>query len=123
MLKVFLCQQKAGLDESDIHATGDAIFSRLPGLLGDDVREIPGASEMTLARNTAAWCLGYDITMMSEADAVVFAPGWEQSKDCRIQHHICEEYGIPYMNLTKVSDEYWPLIGSKERTECIRLRN
>ena len=30
---------------------------------------------------------------MSEADAVVFMPGWENARGCRIEHEIALEYG------------------------------
>lgn len=37
--------------------------------------------------------LGESIKKMSEADAVVFMPGWENARGCRIEHEIALEYG------------------------------
>lgn len=36
--------------------------------------------------------LGYDIDKMAEADVVVFAPGWENSRGCKVEFHIASEY-------------------------------
>lgn len=32
---------------------------------------------------------------MSGADLVVFAPDWHTARGCRIEHLVCELYGIP----------------------------
>ena len=39
--------------------------------------------------------LGKSISLMSDADLVVFAPGWENARGCRIEHEVAKEYGIP----------------------------
>lgn len=39
--------------------------------------------------------LGKSIFLMGEADLVVFAPGWENARGCRIEHQVTKEYGIP----------------------------
>lgn len=31
---------------------------------------------------------------LAEADAVIFAPGWETARGCRMEHLAAEEYGI-----------------------------
>lgn len=38
--------------------------------------------------------LGKSISLMGEADLVVFAPGWEDARGCRIEHAVAKEYGI-----------------------------
>lgn len=38
--------------------------------------------------------LGKSISLMSEADLVVFAPGWENARGCRIEHEVAKEYGL-----------------------------
>ena len=39
--------------------------------------------------------LGKSISLMSDADLVVFAPGWENARGCRIEHEVAKEYEIP----------------------------
>ena len=38
--------------------------------------------------------LGKSISLIGEADLVVFAPGWENARGCRIEHEVAKEYGI-----------------------------
>lgn len=38
--------------------------------------------------------LGRSIEKMAEADAVIFAPGWQAARGCRIEHAAAEAYGI-----------------------------
>ena len=38
--------------------------------------------------------LGKSISLMGEADLVVFAPGWENARGCRIEHEVARKYGI-----------------------------
>ena len=38
--------------------------------------------------------LGKSISLMGEADLVVFAPGWENARGCRIEHEVAKKYGI-----------------------------
>ena len=38
--------------------------------------------------------LGKSISLMSDADLVVFAPGWENTRGCRIEHEVAKKYGI-----------------------------
>ena len=39
--------------------------------------------------------LGKSISLMGEADLVVFAPGWQNARGCRIEHEVAKDYGIP----------------------------
>lgn len=39
--------------------------------------------------------LSKSISLMSDADLVVFAPGWEKARGCRIEHEVAKEDGIP----------------------------
>lgn len=38
--------------------------------------------------------LGKSISLMGEADLVVFAPGWADARGCSIEHEVAMEYGI-----------------------------
>lgn len=44
--------------------------------------------------NYGAWYLGKSITLMSQADLVYFVDGWSESRGCRLEHLIAEDYGI-----------------------------
>jgi hypothetical protein len=34
------------------------------------------------------------LDLMAEVDLVYFMPGWENARGCRIEHEVCQEYGI-----------------------------
>ena len=38
--------------------------------------------------------VGQSISMMAQADLVVFVKGWEADKECKIQHMCATEYGL-----------------------------
>ena len=40
------------------------------------------------------------IEMMADADAVVFAPGWEDGRGCKIEQECAKAYDIPRLYLT-----------------------
>lgn len=49
--------------------------------------------------NIAVYCLGRAILKLSEADLVVFTPGWEAARGCRIEHTIAQDYDLKIMFL------------------------
>ena len=51
---------------------------------------------------TPLWYLGESIKLLGSADVVVFAPGWENARGCRIERRCAIEYGIPMLNLENV---------------------
>ena len=54
---------------------------------------------------TPLWYLGESIKLLGSADVVIFAPGWENARGCRIERRCAEEYGIPMLNLGNVTTE------------------
>lgn len=52
-----------------------------------------GADEKPLA------CLGRALMLMSEADYVVFTPGWKEARGCVIEHLCCREYCLSFLEL------------------------
>lgn len=43
------------------------------------------------------WFLGKALELLSTADIAYFAPGWEEARECRIEHECAKEYGIQIM--------------------------
>lgn len=43
-------------------------------------------------------CLAESIKLLSICDAAFFAPGWENSKACKLERAICEAYKIHIYN-------------------------
>lgn len=45
------------------------------------------------------WYLGDSISLMDEADVVVFVPGWTKAKGCRIEHTVALTYGKEILHI------------------------
>ena len=43
--------------------------------------------------------LAKSLEAMADADVVVFMPGWEQARGCRIEHNVAKEYNKEIMEL------------------------
>lgn len=41
--------------------------------------------------------LGKAVSMMAEADLVVFVTGWEEARGCEVEHRVAKNYNIPYL--------------------------
>lgn len=44
--------------------------------------------------NEPVWSLGKSIEKLATATLAYFDEGWENARGCRIEHRICEDYGI-----------------------------
>lgn len=92
-----------GLTDEAIKERQQKIFKKFSTeesvLLDTVVNEAPEGS------NEACFCLGRSIMMLSEADVAIFAVGWEKARGCVIEHKVCEEYGIPFINDFEDVDE------------------
>ena len=61
-----------------------------------------------LIRNTSPkeahkslWYLGASLVLMSQADIVYFAEGWEYARGCIIEHRCVDLYGLDYLECGK----------------------
>ena len=64
-------------------------------ILKDDVEVIESFFEkVPNVKTKPLWYLGESIKLLSEADVVSFAPGWENERGCKIEHTCAVEYGI-----------------------------
>ena len=48
---------------------------------------------------TPLWYLGESLKLLGTADFVVFAPGWQDYRGCRIEHDAAVTYGIPIVEV------------------------
>lgn len=59
------------------------------------------------------WYLAKSIEMLTQANFVIFAPGWKNASGCIVEHMICALYDIPYAEL------HVPEIPNLENAEVI----
>ena len=99
-MKVFISQPMAYYADNVIEQVREHIcelFSiKNEDLIDSFVKTVPEG-----IKNNSVWCLGDSIRLMATADLVIFAPGWEEARGCRIEHKVCEEYGIPFTEVPK----------------------
>lgn len=46
------------------------------------------------SKNEPLYMLGRSLMLMAEADVVIFCPGWEKARGCRIEHDAALMYGV-----------------------------
>ena len=59
------------------------------------------------------WYLAKSIEMLTQANFVIFAPGWKNASGCIVEHMICALYDIPY------GEVHVPEIPNLENAEVI----
>lgn len=102
MIRVFISQPMRGFSESEIELVRSIATTDIKQRLGDDVIIIDSVrkqGEYINRKQTlgALWQLGHCIELLSTADVVYFARGWQESRGCRIEHLCAQEYGITTM--------------------------
>ena len=99
-LKVFVSVPMNGWSDSEIAAEVSVMLHRLQSnhieteLIDSFVQEDAPVN----GNRSGIWYLGKSLLSLATADAACFAEGWEQSRGCRIEHAVCEEYGIPILS-------------------------
>lgn len=107
-MKVFISQPMRGRSEEAIERERSLILDSLPSLLGEsDILEIPKLSKLVSASNKPLCCLGMSMQDLSNADLVVFAPGWRDARGCILEHAACLLYRIPYVEVLNASGGYY----------------
>lgn len=99
-LKVFISQPMRGKSYEEIEKERQSILKFAGEILGE-CREIASHfKEESVAKMLPLDCLGNSIKLMSFADVVIFAPGWEDARGCRIEHECALQYGYRIIDLS-----------------------
>lgn len=94
-MKVFISQPMNGLPEEEVIAVRKRAIETIEHVYGK-VEIIESYIHENVPKNAGRlWHLGESIKLMSEADLVVFCPGYENARGCRIEEAVCDEYDIP----------------------------
>lgn len=103
-MKVFISCPMKGLSDSEIlKIREDAKNKVKERFKGEDLTFINSYfKEFNLPENNmniGIYYLGRSILKLSEADLVVFTPGWETARGCRIECTIAKDYDLKIMFL------------------------
>ena len=98
-MKVMISQPMNGVPDSEVKKIQNDLKERFAKynieVIDSFLTEVPD----TEIKNPRLFYLGRTIqNFLSDVDAVYFCTGWERAKGCRIERHICEEYGIPILD-------------------------
>lgn len=94
MKKLFISQPMRGKTDEEILKERETAIAKAKEHLNDDVEVIDSFFQSAPAEAKPLWFLGKSLELLSDADVVYFAPGWEDARGCRIEHTSAEEYGI-----------------------------
>ena len=94
MKKLLISQPMNGKTNEDIKKAREKAIKSAVHHLGEEVEVIDSFFKDAPYGANPLWYLGKSIELMSEADAVFFAKGWEGARGCRIEYTCAIEYGI-----------------------------
>lgn len=94
MKKLFISQVMRGKTDKEILAEREKAIKEAEKIIGEPVEVIDSFFQSAPVDAEPLWFLGKSIELLSTADVVYFAPGWEEARGCRIEHECAKEYGI-----------------------------
>lgn len=98
MKRVFISQPMNGRPDQEIKKERKMLLNRAALAMGETVEEVDSFFENVPHDARPLWFLGKSLELLSTADVVVFADGWEYARGCRIEHTCAIEYGIPILD-------------------------
>lgn len=97
MRKLFISQPMAGKTHAQILAEREAALEMAHKLFGD-FELIDSVFDLDAqSKNVGLHYLGRSLTLMAEADIVMFCPGWENARGCKIEHDCALAYGVGFI--------------------------
>ena len=97
MKRVFISQPMNGKTEEEIVNTREKAKNEIARYYPHEEITVLHSliqTEPSEGRNKALWCLSQSLEIMSQADVVYFAAGWENARGCRIEHECAMAYDI-----------------------------
>ena len=99
-MKVFISQPMNGRTEDEVLAERKDICDKFH--ISDDELIDSYEKDYSLFKdcnNINVGYLGDSIRLLGYADLVIFAPYWNRANGCKIEHSVCEAYGINYIEI------------------------
>ena len=93
MKKVFISQPMNNKTEEEIRVDRKKLTVMTKALFDEEIKIIDSYFPNVNGKEKPLHLLGKGIELMANADAVVFAKGWQDYRGCRIEHTCAFEYG------------------------------
>jgi len=97
MKKLFISQPMKGKTNEEILEVREKIVEMAQMMFGETFEVIDSFFKDEPADAEPLWYLGKSLQLLSTADLVIFAPGWEDARGCKIEHTCAAEYGRDYI--------------------------
>lgn len=94
MKRLFISQPMNSRTDAEIEAVKQQAVLEAKRLLNEDVCVINSYIKDAPHYMKPLWLLGESLKLLSTADVVYFAEGWEAMRGCRIERLCAQEYGI-----------------------------
>ena len=94
MKKLFISQPMRGKTDEEILAVREKAIASAEEHLGEKVEVINSYFQDAPTGAKPLWLLGKALELLSVADVVYFAPGWENAPGCKIENTCAIMYGI-----------------------------
>lgn len=96
-MKIFISQPMNGKTDEDIVAKREALIALAKEKYGEVevIDSFPKDPELEAKGQIAM--LGHSISMMADADLVVFAKDWTRARGCRVEQQVAKQYEIPIL--------------------------
>jgi hypothetical protein len=95
MKKLFISQPMRDKTDDEIKSERNKIIQKVKEEYPDEEIEVIDSFFETAPHNAKPlWFLGKSLELLSTADIVYFAKGWEEYRGCSIGHKCAIEYGI-----------------------------
>lgn len=91
-MKLMISQPMRGKTGQEIQAERIPVIQELKKQ-GHEVVNTVFADETPKDCDTALFYLSKSIEAIGKVDGVVFMPGWQQARGCRIEYQVATEYG------------------------------
>lgn len=94
MKKLFISQPMRGKSDEEILTERKKAIKAAQELVGEPVKVIDSFFQNAPADARPLLFLGKSLELLSTADVVYFAEGWQDARGCRIEHECAVEYDI-----------------------------
>ena len=93
-MKVFISQPMRDKTDEQIKSEREKAIKAIREKHNEEVEIIDSFFENAPHNAKPLWFLGKSLELLADADVVYFAPGWEDARDCIIEHDCAIAYGF-----------------------------
>lgn len=107
LVKVFFSQKHKDRSADEITAKERLAMKKFKAAHpGVPFVEVPMLLPSQFKGQHPVYYLGMNLQMMCQADVVLFENDWWESRACCIQHEVCDQYGIPKVEIPCEIDDW-----------------